>query len=379
MARDATQVTGFPGWTDVRTTPSMLGLDLFCGAGGMSLGARAAGIETVLAVEADRHAAKTYAANHKGTTVFAGDIRKLSQRHLKEFRSRKKPAVVFGGPPCQGFSYSNLRTRSVANDDNWLFREFVRVVKLVRPEWVVFENVIGIINTEGGRFVDEVTHELESLDYTTTSGVLNAMHFGVPQDRSRFFLIASQYCEPSLPARSRRPTPTVWDAISDLPRLKNGASKPWMPYSDRKPSAYARRFHNGMDKSPNHLVSRNSDLVVRRYKHIPTGGNWEDIPAKFMRNYADRSRCHTGIYRRLRAHAPSVVIGNYRKNMLIHPTQHRGLSVREAARIQSFPDAFEFHGSIGFQQQQVGNAVPPLLAEAVFRALVRQNLETERP
>jgi DNA (cytosine-5)-methyltransferase 1 len=119
-------------------------------------------------------------------------------------------------------------------------------------------------------------------------------------------------------------------------------------------------------------VSRNSQPVLERYAHIPQGGNWEDIPESLMKNYTDRSRCNTGIYHRLTADAPSVTIGNYRKAMLIHPWKDRGLSVREAARIQSFPDSYEFMGSIGFQQQQVSNAVPPLLAKAVFEMIVEK-------
>ena len=111
--------------------------------------------------------------------------------------------------------------------------------------------------------------------------------------------------------------------------------------------------------------------ILERYAHVPQGGNWSNIPQRLMGNYEDRQRCHTGIYRRLSANEPSIVIGNFRKNMLIHPTQDRGLSVREAARLQSFPDWYEFTGSIGFQQQQVGNAVPPLLAKAVFAAVRR--------
>ena len=113
-------------------------------------------------------------------------------------------------------------------------------------------------------------------------------------------------------------------------------------------------------------------MILERYKYIPQGGNWENIPNRLMKNYADKSRCHTGIYRRLKEDEPSVVIGNYRKNMLIHPTEDRGLSVREAARLQSFPDWFKFKGTIGSQQQQVGNAVPPLLAKAVFTSLMSQ-------
>ena len=120
-------------------------------------------------------------------------------------------------------------------------------------------------------------------------------------------------------------------------------------------------------------VSRNNDLVIERYKHIPQGGNWSDIPDYLMTNYADKSRCHSGIYKRLRADSPSVVISNYRKSMLIHPFQHRGLSVREAARIQSFPDHFIFEGPISHIQQQIGNAVPPLLAKAVFQQILTYN------
>ena len=119
------------------------------------------------------------------------------------------------------------------------------------------------------------------------------------------------------------------------------------------------------------LVTRNAAHVLARYPHVPQGGDWADIPPELMGNYGDTSKCHTGIYRRLISTEPSVVIGNFRKNMLIHPNQNRGLSVREAARIQSVPDDFCFCGSIGFQQQQVGNMVPPLLEGAVFTELAR--------
>ena len=166
---------------------------------------------------------------------------------------------------------------------------------------------------------------------------------------------------------------TVHDAIGDLPELPNGAAVARMPYRAQHRLDSLSRCGDDSENPATISVTRNSPTVIKRYAHIPQGGNWEDIPARLMKNYRDRSRCHTGIYHRLRYHEPSVVIGNYRKNMLIHPEQDRGLSVREAARIQSFPDWYEFQGSIGFQQQQVANAVPPLLARAVFSAILRES------
>jgi DNA (cytosine-5)-methyltransferase 1 len=166
------------------------------------------------------------------------------------------------------------------------------------------------------------------------------------------------------------PSVTVREAIADLPVLRNGASVSSLRYRSAPVSEYARQMRGRLRICSNHLVTESHPDIIKRYWHVPQGGNWSDIPKRLMANYQDRSRCHTGIYRRLKWDEPSVVIGNFRKNMLIHPTQNRGLSVREAARLQSFPDWFEFHGSIGFQQQQVGNAVPPLLARAVFQVLI---------
>jgi DNA (cytosine-5)-methyltransferase 1 len=249
--------------------------------------------------------------------------------------------------------------------------EFVRVVRTLKPDWLVFENVRGIVDTAGGVFLDEVADRLARLGYTITQGLLNAVNFRVPQNRARLFLVGSRHAGRfCMPTPSRTAPLTVADAISDLPELENGASESWQTYRCAASSPYARRLRRRLARSPNHLVSNSAPKIIRRYEHVPPGGNWECIPARLMRNYRDTSRCHTGIYHRLRYDKPSVVIGNYRKNMLIHPSQNRGLSVREAARIQSFPDDYEFFGSIGFQQQQVGNAVPPFLAKAVFDSII---------
>lgn len=346
----------------------MIGIDLFAGAGGMSLGAKMAGVDTQIVIEADLHAARTYLLNHQPKHgLFQEDIRKFNKVDI----DKGKPTVLFGGPPCQGFSTSNQKTRTAENENNWLFQEFLRVTKMYNPDWVVFENVKGILETEKGIFVDEIICALQKLGYTTSSKVLNATDFNVPQKRARFFIVGSRHnVNFEFPSPSSAKSITVKQAISDLPVIKNGASECYKKYRTARRSNYSKLLRNGDLGCNNNLVTRNSELILKRYKHIPQGGNWEFIPVRLMKNYTDSSRCHTGIYHRLCENKPSVVIGNYRKNMLIHPSQDRGLSVREAARIQSFPDWFTFTGSIGFQQQQVGNAVPPLLAKAIFDKLL---------
>ncbi|MES5099531.1 DNA cytosine methyltransferase [Agrobacterium sp. BA1120] len=352
----------------VETFAGMIGIDLFAGGGGLTHGARLSGIDVRVAVESHPSACLTYQANHPHITVIATDIINVETIDIGD---RDKPVVLFGGPPCQGFSTSNQRTRHAQNPKNWLFREFLRMVGSVKPEWVVFENVAGILQTDSGRFAESFRDELTRMGYRTAFGVLNAVDFGCPQKRSRYFLIGSLNTEPELPIPSTSLlAPTLWEAIGDLPELLNGAEEDILTYGHVTPSTYARSLKAGLERCTGHLVSRNADPIVARYRHVPQGGNWQDIPGMMRDPVTDRRRYHSGIYKRLVQDAPSVVIGNFRKSMLIHPTQDRGLSVREAARIQSFPDRYLFRGSIGFQQQQVGNAVPPILAKAVFDSVV---------
>ena len=345
----------------------LIGVELFSGAGGMSLGAMQAGIEIQLAVEVNCYAAATFASNIRNATVVVDDI-----KNIKEFKLKKKaPIILFGGPPCQGFSSSNQKTRTVENHQNWLFKEFMRCAKLIMPDWIVIENVRGLVEMQKGYFLNKVIKDLNRLGYTINYRVLNATAFGVPQKRERVFIVASlhsiAFCFPVPLIHSPI---TVKDAISDLPDLANGDMVYKKDYKCLPNSDYSKKMRGNKKKSINNYVTKNSELVIKRYKHIPQGGNWANIPLRLMKNYEDRTRCHHGIYRRLSEDEPSIVIGNYRKNMLIHPTQDRGLSVREAARLQSFPDWFEFKGPLISQQQQVGDAVPPVLAEAVFKGII---------
>lgn len=347
----------------------MIGIELFSGPGGMGLGAKYAGINVALAVENNIHAAKTYLTNHNETTVVVDDI-----QNIKEFRykSKREQTILFGGPPCQGYSKSNRKTRSSDNPKNWLFQEFMRSIKLVHPDWIVIENVPGLKGMDNGFFLEKICDDLHLLGYTPNFKILNAADFGVPQKRDRIFIVASRngiaFEFPTGAFVNNHVS--VADALFDLPNLENGAKEDSLKYKTKAITEYSKLMRGNLRKVTQNYVSKNSDLVIERYKHIKQGGNWNDIPIDLMNNYKDHTRCHHGIYRRLKEDKPAFVIANYRKSMLIHPTENRGLSVREAARLQSFPDHYKFTGSLDQKQQQVGNAVPPLLAKAIFNKIM---------
>ena len=356
------------------------GIDIFSGAGGLSLGAEMAGIRIGTAIEINLHAAKTFQRNHKGAKVLQGDIQKIDPKVLHG--KGKSVFVIMGGPPCQGFSMSNTRTRNMKNEKNFLFLEFVRFVQEIRPEWFVLENVWGITNINEGKtqsMIEDCFRSIEGYD-NITSSVLWASDYGVPQNRNRFFMVGNRLGIDFKFPEKHTTKVTVDEAISDLPSLQNGEMLEEAAYtlSLEEASEYERLMREGSDKARQNYVSKNNDLVIERYKYIGQGQNWRAIPDHLMQNYADKGRCHSGIYKRLRADQPSVVISNYRKSMLIHPYEDRGISVREAARLQSFPDTFIFEGPLMHIQQQIGNAVPPLLAKAVFQQIIKQTKEHEQ-
>lgn len=345
---------------------NLTAIDLFSGAGGMSVGAKMCGIQTILAIELDKNAAETFRANHHNTKLIEEDISKI---FLND--EYKNPFIIFGGPPCQGFSTSNTKTRNSNNSNNSLFHEYIRQVKELTPAWFVFENVEGITSFEKGSVVNRLENEFKTLGYKTSWAILSASDYGVPQNRKRFFMVGNRLnIDFTFPEKKENKV-SVKEAIRDLPSLKNGDSFDSLEYKNTVPSAYAKLMRGNSKKAFQNNVSRNKDYVLERYKYIKPGQNWKAIPSELMKNYKNTNNCHSGIYKRLDPNTPSVVIANYRKNMLIHPFEDRGLSIREAARIQSFPDDFIFKGNLSFQQQQIGNAVPPLLAKAVFEQITK--------
>jgi DNA (cytosine-5)-methyltransferase 1 len=340
-----------------------IAIDIFSGAGGLSLGAEWAGIKSILAVELDPFSAKTYQKNHPKTHVLNDDIKDVSPLEF----TNKHPFILFGGPPCQGFSWANTKTRNMDNNKNALFNEFLRFVEILEPEWVLFENVQGFKSFNKGLISQEVITNLEKLGYQINADTLCALDYGVPQKRCRYFIIGHRTDKGGIKFDfnqiARKESLTVWDAISDLPLLNNGDKKDSENYRDDIKNEFVALMRKDSDTATQNFLSHHADYVIERYKGIKPGENWRAIEHQ-LSTYTSTHHVHSGIYRRLSPDEPSCTIANYRKSMLIHPYEDRGLSLREAARLQSFPDHYQFYGKIGSMQQQVGNAVPPLLAKA---------------
>jgi DNA (cytosine-5)-methyltransferase 1 len=257
-----------------------------------------------------------------------------------------------------------------------MFKEFLRFVKELETSWVVFENVEGFTRFCDGNLAQDLKNALVKIGYKNLcSSILNAVDFGVPQVRNRFFIVGNKHGHKFDMVPNVKKKVTVKKALSDLPSLKNGAKVDEASYKRGRMSNYAKIMRANSLSAKQNFVSRNQDYVIERYQYIKPGQNWKVIPDRLMTNYKDKTRCHAGIYKRLHPDEPSIVIANYRKNMLIHPVEDRGLSLREAARLQSFPDDFIFKGTLRSMQQQIGNAVPPLLAEAIFRKIIKLSCE----
>ena len=355
---------------------SMLAIELCAGAGGLSSGLISSGIDVAVAVENDQHSAATYRFNFPKVDLIQDDIAFVSGRDIlwKLNLLKGQIGALVAGLPCQGFSESNRRTRTASNPRNQLYRQVLRLLSELEPRWFVIENVAGLMTLESGHFLKRMLDEFGRAGYRVKYSILNACDFGVAQFRKRAFLVGTRTDSSfEFPESNRDHRPTVCDAISDLPILRNGANTDLLNYRKiwHDASAYAQGLRSrDAEVVSGNQVSRNSTRVIERYKYIQMSQNWRAIPSRLMKNYKNRDSCHTGIYHRLSWNEQSKVIGNFRKNMLIHPSQHRGLSVREAARLQSFPDSHEFIGPLNDRQQQVGDAVPPHLAQVIGYALL---------
>lgn len=357
-------------------------IDLFCGAGGLSEGFRQAGFVILAGNDIEPFAIETFAKNHPGSQALTGPIQDLSTGDLLRAAALNKGDLdcLIGGPPCQAFSVYNHQ-RGMHDERSGLFREYLRIVDGLMPKWVVMENVTGITSAGNGQAVDHIVSGLGELGYAVEMKILRAEEYGVPQERRRVFFIGNRLGLPvQWPKRTHGPglVPfvTVWDAIEDLPPLGNGEVPDQPACYDGTPSSdYQSYLRGNATIVANHEAPRLAPINLQRMKYIPEGGSWRDVPFELLPAGMKRARrCdHTKRYGRLRKDGLSSTIltkCDVHWGAFIHPEQDRALSVREAARLQSFPDAFRFAGPRTEQYVQVGNAVPPLLAKHVGHALI---------
>ncbi|MGE3779432.1 MAG: DNA cytosine methyltransferase [Pirellulaceae bacterium] len=366
-------------------------VDLFCGAGGLSFGFELAGCQVVAAVDADPVASETYRLQNPNVPLFTEDVRQLKGTHLQQAAGGRVDLVI-GGPSCQGFSTHGKRD---PNDPrNYLFKEFVRLVKELAPSWVVMENVKGLLTYDRGRYRDEIHASFRRIGYRVESRVLRAVDFGVPQFRERLFFIATRtdlpitfpaptHCSPeTAPILGLQPYVTVEDAICDLdPIGEEGNSSEYRCAPLNAFQRYARR--HSPKQLTLHRARRVSDLAMSIIRRVPQGAGIRSIPPRQLPERFRRMRtistgalrkdCTT-LYYRLSLSKPSYTITCYFTNVssgpFVHPTENRALTPREAARLQSFPDRYRF---VDKQvQRQIGNAVPPLLAKAVAVEVVKK-------
>ena len=342
-------------------------IDLFAGVGGLSLGFEKKGFDVVLANEYDASIAASYIANHKNTKMIVGDITSLD---LEDTFGKLAGTidVVIGGPPCQGFSQKGQR-KTIHDERNFLFKYYVSVVELVKPKYFVMENVPNLLTAEGGYFRHEIEELFNKLGYSLEYGVLNASDYGVPQNRRRAVIIGKLDGDaPKLPVPKRNNV-TIWDAISDLAYLESGEGSEEQEYKYPAESDYEKMLRKDSSKLFNHIATKHSPLALERLALIPPNAGREVLPEEHL-----TKSIYSGTWTRMKKDEISVTITTRfdtpSSGKFTHPFLNRAITVREAARIQSFPDNFHFVGNKGSQMKQVGNAVPPLLAAAIAEVIM---------
>lgn len=335
-------------------------VDLFCGAGGISCGFHMTGrFQTILANDIYVPALETYKKNNPYTSSILGDARKNTEKIYKDIIGENKVNVVTAGVPCQGFSLSNKK-RHAKDERNFLFLEVIKFINIFTPDIVMIENVSGMKSLNKGSFVSEIKNSLEKAGngYNVLEPkLLNAAEFGVPQQRKRLIFLAVKkeigeikYPNPTH-GENLNNFVTIKEAIYDLPFLDNNDEK--NKYTNVKLSEYQKLLKGNQKVLLNHKSPKHPESTIQKIAQTePTKPMYE--------NYKQRIRLGWNIQ------SPTQVAGGIRPQFQFgHPEQNRGLSIRERARIQSFPDNYEFLGGVVQGRVQTGNAVPPLLAKAI--------------
>lgn len=376
-------------------------IDLFCGAGGLSEGFRQAGYRVLAGLDFDAEAVATARANHPETNILCRDVREVSSTELLEAARIDEVDLILGGPSCQGFSTQGRRGRWASDDDprNLLYREFARIVGDLRPAWFMMENVPGLLYWNRGEFGRRVFAAFAEHGYQVWDKLALAADYGVPQLRKRLLIVGTRTGLPfEFPAqthmgayrrdaielwdRRRRedyphlsPHVSLWDAISDLPLLGSSEGAETARYGGSAASDYQRQMRQGCGWLYDHQAPVLGQAHLELINHVREGQTWREIPEELLppRFAKIRRTDGTNLFARPDRHRPSYTLitqfNNVTTGAYTHPVENRAFSVREGARIQSFPDRYRFYGSLTSKYRQVGNAVPPLLARVMAKAM----------
>lgn len=366
-------------------------IDLFAGCGGLSLGFEMEGFNIPLAIEKDEWASETYRANHKNTKVITGDITQIL--NLDELLPKDMTIDgIIGGPPCQGFSLSGNRDKN--DPRNSLFMEFVRFVKFYKPKFFVMENVTGILSmkTKNNESVkDLILKEYNDAGYNVKICKLNAAEHGVPQARVRVVFIGIrndiEFIEEKIgpkPTYLGDKQITIEQAIMDLPQIESGQGEETMEYATSPSNDYQKWVRKNSKKVYNHIAMRHTKRLIERFEQIGYGESVANVSEEHkQRKRGDASKVSGKTFSqnnmRPYPNKPSPTVPASFQSNFIHPFINRNFTAREGARLQSFPDTYIFHGKRTTmsweknlsQYQQIGNAVPPLLANAIAKSILK--------
>lgn len=353
----------------------MNAIDLFCGAGGLSKGFMDAGYNIIVGCDNDQDALNTFSKNHNGGVALNADLSKSETvDEILKIANGRSVDVVIAGPPCQSFSLTGKRRYGVLDDPrNYLYKAVVNLIGKVNPKGFIIENVPGLYSMHKGAIREEILRVLRELDYNVDCKILLAADYGVPQMRKRliFMGVRNDIGTPVFPVPTYGPTTekpyiTCKEAIDDLPPRENGqvGVSPDL-YTNKPNSEYERKMRGKCDILYNHIATAHKDFVKEVISMVPDGGNYKDLPEG-----VGTSRKFHMAWTRLNSKLPSRTVDTGHRNVF-HYKYNRVPTVRENARLQSFPDDFVFTGSRTKQERQVGNAVPPLMGYALGMELKR--------
>lgn len=345
----------------------MNAIDLFAGCGGLSKGFMDAGFNIIVGVDNDQAALNTFALNHNGAVAMKADLSKQETfDEIKKIAGEREIDVVIAGPPCQGFSLTG--PRNFDDERNKLYLAVIEIVKQYQPKAFIIENVPGMATLYEGQIKDEILKRFRKLGYNIDCKILCAADYGVPQIRKRliFMGVRKDIGEPSFPEPtfSKGNYRTCRDAISDLPSLEFDLGSDELEYTSKPITEYQKLMRGNSTTLHNHLGTNHTQMVKDTIALVPEGGNYKDLPE----GWGESRKFHMA-WTRLDGNSPARTVDTGHRN-LFHYTYNRIPTVRESARIQSFPDDFIFTGTKTQQSRQVGNAVPPLLGQALGLALM---------